>query len=190
MALGIVDAFAGSFAAVTFILVSLALGGLPNLAQGRTLAGLATLWFVPVLVAAKLRPLHRGPLVTWEVRWDRATDLILGPLFGMWAAEGTVSGLAVLSGRVLPISASSRTFGYLAGGLIFVRYLAEELVGRLYPERLAMTDCGRPAWVGRVQQISSFLVHRHGLPLHRPTHFRKTRRVPVRRVALPRPAGL
>jgi hypothetical protein len=62
-----------------------------------------------------------------------------------------------LTSRELPISNYVGRITLLTGLVLVVRYIAENVVLRLYPERSVITDCGEPDEAPKVQQIASVL---------------------------------
>ena len=153
--LGIADAFAGALGAVAYIVTTIAYGGLPSLAQARTILGLVALWFVPVIISAATRPLRRPLQANWASRLDRLGDFVIGPMMAVWCAEGFAYGQNALTHRQVPLAAKWALIGWIVFGALVVRLLAETIVSLLYPARLAAIDPGAPAAPSLAQRTLS-----------------------------------
>ncbi len=153
--IGATDSLAGASGSIAYLATTLVLGGMPNADGARSTAGLLALWFAPVLIAASVRPLRRTPTRTWEGRWDRLTDGVLAPLFGMWGAQGIVWAQNGLSGHELPITDDVAVIGLAVYGTILARVALESVASNRYPQRIAVTDSGPVADPGRTQLLVS-----------------------------------
>ncbi len=155
LVLGIFDAAAGAVAGLSYLIVTVATGGMPTADNMRATAGLLTLWFAPALAAAMIRPVRRVLDGSRASKIERVADCIIGPMCGAWTAQNAIWAQSGLSGRQLPIGNYLGRLTLLAGGCLLVRYLLETAVLQWYPQRSAMTDAGEPDATSRIQQIIS-----------------------------------
>jgi hypothetical protein len=136
-ALSVVDAMAGIVAAVVFGGGVVLTGGLATADDLRVLLGLGGLWFAAPLIASAARPLRRPPGETAADRWDRLADMVIASLVGAWAVQKLASALPGLAGHPLPVSGQTGALALVVLASLTGRFLAESLVTRLYPQRLA-----------------------------------------------------
>ena len=148
LVLGILDLGASGLA-VTIVLAGTAiLGGFDGAPAIRTTLGLAILLLAPALIASAARPLRREkPEEDGENReelskyqWERAGDLLIGPLLAAFAAYSLISGLPTLAGLSLPIVNSANLIAIITFCFVALRYTLEESATKNYPVRLLMVE--------------------------------------------------
>lgn len=149
---GILDAFSGLLAFVSYLLVILARGGIDNVADVRTLLGFSLLLFTPSLAAGATRPLRRAR-DDWDA-WERITDVLVSTLLTTWAIKSMVLALDGFARQKTDIATHSTLIAVVGGTFIFIRYLLEEFVSRYAPARMEYMT---PAKVAS-QDFDSFLI--------------------------------
>jgi hypothetical protein len=149
---GILDAFSGLLAFVSYLLVILARGGIDNVADVRTLLGFSLLLFTPSLAAGATRPLRRAR-DDWDA-WERITDVLVSTLLTTWAIKSMVLALDGFARQKTDIATHSTLIAVVGGTFIFIRYLLEEFVSRYAPARMEYMT---PAKVAS-QDLDSFLI--------------------------------
>ena len=149
---GILDAFSGLLAFVSYLLVILARGGIDNVADIRTLLGFSLLLFTPSLAAGATRPLRRAR-DDWDA-WERITDVLVSTLLTTWAIKSMVLALDGFARQKTELATHSTLIAVVGGSLIFMRYLLEEFVSRYAPARMEYMT---PAKVAS-QDLDSFLI--------------------------------
>jgi hypothetical protein len=137
--LGIIDSLAGLSAVLTFGAMAIATGHLQDLSSFLTLVGIGLVGFSPILLASVFRPLRR-PLDGFANKWERASDYLIAALLTGWVVKQIVSGLSGLSGLQLPITSHAHQIGIVAGILVALRFMCEDIVGFLYPQRLQILE--------------------------------------------------
>ena len=135
IALGIFDSMSGLIAITTFSLCALVQGRVNSLVDLRTMLGLIFISFTPILAASAIRPLRRLKR-QWNL-WERVSDVLIAALLSGWAVKAMVVALDGFSHQKNPVVTHSNLIGLVAGALIAIRYLLEELSLRLAGKRLA-----------------------------------------------------
>jgi hypothetical protein len=149
---GILDAFSGLLAFVSYLIVILARGGVDNVADIRTLLGFSLLLFTPSLAAGATRPLRRAR-DDWD-GWERITDVLVSTLLTTWAIKSIVLALDGFARQKTELATHSTFIAAVGGSFIFIRYLLEEFVSRYAPARMEYMT---PAKVAS-QDFDSFLI--------------------------------
>ena len=149
---GILDAFSGLLAFVSYLMVILARGGIDNVADIRTLLGFSLLLFTPSLAAGATRPLRRAR-DDWD-GWERITDVLVSTLLTTWAIKSMVLALDGFARQKTELATHSTLIAAVGGSFIFIRYLLEEFVSRYAPARMEYMT---PAKVAS-QDFDSFLI--------------------------------
>jgi hypothetical protein len=134
--LGIVDVFAGFLAAATYSVLVLAAGGGHGAADLRSLIDTDIVFFSVVMVVSATRSLRREPALNLAEWYDRAADIVVGGLLGMWALTKAIDALPGLAGVEVPLADKVRLVAFVALGSVVARYGAETLVMHWYPLRL------------------------------------------------------
>lgn len=133
--LGVLDAFAGAIAFLTFVMTVAIAGNISSLDQVLTLIGVSLIGISPILLASEFRPLRRH-VSGMNSFWERASDYVLASILTGWLVEKMVEGLPGLSGLALPIATHGREIGAWAAAFILARFAGEDLASYLYPSRL------------------------------------------------------
>ncbi len=135
MTIGVLDAFAGILISIAFTLSILFAGHLNSINSILTVMGVCMLAFTPVLVAGAFRPFRRE---VWDFTslWERITDYLLASILTGWVVEQIVLGLPGLSGLQLPLTVHAPEIAFWATGLVILRFAAEDISIRLFPQRL------------------------------------------------------
>ena len=138
IALGIFDSMSGLIAITAFSLCALVQGRVNSLEDLRTMLGLIFISFTPILAASAMRPLRRLKM-QWNL-WERFSDVLIAALLSGWAVKAMVLALDGFSHQKNPVVTHSNLIGLVAGGLIAIRYLLEELSIRFVGNRLAFLN--------------------------------------------------
>jgi hypothetical protein len=149
---GILDAFSGLLAFISYLVVVLSRGGIDNVADIRTLLGFSLLLFTPSLAAGATRPLRRAR-DDWDA-WERVTDVLVSTLLTTWAIKSMVLAVDGFARQKTELATHSTLIAVVGGTLIFTRYLLEEFVSRYAPARMEYMT---PAKVAS-QDFDSFLI--------------------------------
>ena len=149
---GILDAFSGLLAFISYLLVIITRGGVDNVADIRTLLGFSLLLFTPSLAAGATRPLRRAR-DDWDL-WERVTDVLVSTLLTSWAIRSMVLAIDGFARQKTDLATHSTLFAIVGGTFIFIRYGLEEFVSRYAPARMQYMT---PAKVAS-QDFDSFLV--------------------------------
>lgn len=123
--IAILDSFSGAIALAAFALCALFQGQVNSLVELQTLLGLFFIAFTPILAACVTRPLRRG-LKRWSL-WQRVGDVLSAALLTGWAVKALVMALDGFSHQKNPIAMHSNLAGIVAGAVIVLRYLLEQL---------------------------------------------------------------
>jgi hypothetical protein len=137
LGLSIFDSTLGYLAGVAFSAGALFSGHITTPPEVRLGAGVVLVWFAVPLAAAALRPLRRAFVLSPMGIWDRAADFVIGGLFAAWAAQKMVGALSGLVGVELPIGQHVNAIAFAVLGFVLVRIVAESLIMRGLPSRLA-----------------------------------------------------
>jgi hypothetical protein len=133
---GIFDVFAGFLAAAVYSVLVLAGGGVHGAADLRSLIDTDIVFFSVIMVVSATRSLRREPALDLAEWYDRAGDIVVGGLLGMWALTKAIDALPGLAGVDVPLDDNVRTVAFIALGCVVARYAAETLVMHWYPQRL------------------------------------------------------
>jgi hypothetical protein len=123
--LGCIDAGAAFIAAIVFGFLCYTSSLMLTAFDVRTYLGLTLLWFTPALMANATRSIRKSRRDSGL--WDRTADVVIGSLLTGWAVKGVIGGLNGLAHLTLPLSEYADLCGAIAGGVIFIRYLLEEI---------------------------------------------------------------
>ena len=123
--LGCIDAGAAFIAAIVFGFLCYTSSLMLTAFDVRTYLGLSLLWFTPALMANATRSIRKSRRDSGL--WDRTADVVIGSLLTGWAVKGVIGGLNGLAHLTLPLSEYADLCGAIAGGVIFIRYLLEEI---------------------------------------------------------------
>jgi hypothetical protein len=156
--LGVFDALAGFLAALVFAAAVVVSGGWAGPDAGRTLLGLAGIWFAAPLIASAARPLRRPPATSREERWDRVADFFIASLIAAWAVQKMVRGLPGLSGFDLPIVSRADMIALAVLTAMVLRMAVETLASNLFPRRLAEVQPERLPHPPVVQRVIAIAV--------------------------------
>ena len=135
VAIGLLDAYAGFFAAFLYVGGVLFSGNLDSRHAVLGTVGYAMLWFLPGLLASALRPLRRI-VKDFPTFWERATDYALASLLMGWATSKMVYALGGLTGYKVPIIKEANKIAFFAVAFLIIRMLLEEIATYAYPVRL------------------------------------------------------
>jgi hypothetical protein len=149
---GILDAFSGLLAFLSYLVVIVAQGGVGNVADVRTLLGFSLLLFTPSLAAGATRPLRRAR-EDWDA-WERVTDVLVSTLLTTWAIKSMVLALDGFARQKTDLATQSTLIAVVGGAVILIRYGLEEFVSRYAPARMEYMT---PAKVAS-QDFDSFLI--------------------------------
>ena len=134
--IGVIDSLAGFLTATSFIIAVIAGGHLTSLNAVLTVMGVSLLAFSPTLLAGAFRPFRRA---VWDFTslWERATDYLLASVLTGWVVQQIVLGLPGLAGLRLPLTIHAREIALWAVGLVILRFAAEDLSLKFFPQRLS-----------------------------------------------------
>jgi Fibronectin type III domain len=149
------DASAGFVAALAYTLVVILAGGIYGAAAVRTLLAVDMIFFAGTLAASASRPLRRVPARAAAEWYDRAADLVVGCLIGMWAIDKMVGALSAIAGVSLPIADQGDTLALVFGAAMVTRYLLESAAAHWYPARLAEVAPPKIGFPSARQQVAS-----------------------------------
>ncbi|MEN9736146.1 MAG: hypothetical protein RL129_856 [Actinomycetota bacterium] len=156
MLIGLFDSFAGLIGALVFINFVFANGNLNSLNAILFTMGFSLLFFVPALLASKVRPLHRK-VKGFSDFWERLTDYVLISLLTGWATSKLILALPSLYGFELPITKSANRIGIYIGLALVARLLLEEIAWYGFPYRLNQlhVELRKP---GKFQEVRGIFV--------------------------------
>lgn len=149
---GILDAFSGLLAFISYVLVVFIRAGIDDFADIRTLLGFSLLLFTPSLAAGATRPLRRAR-EDWDM-WERVTDFLVSTILTTWAIKSMVLALDGFAHQRTEIAAHSTLIASVGGAFILIRYGLEEIVSRYAPARMEYMT---PAKIAS-QVLDSFLI--------------------------------
>lgn len=133
--LGCLDAGSAFIAALVFGFFSYTSNLIITPFDLRTYLGISLLWFTPALMANATRAMRKSRRDSGN--WDRLADFVIAPLLTGWAVKGLVLGLNGLAHLTLPLSESANLVGAVAGGVLLIRYLLEEIASYSHEGYLA-----------------------------------------------------
>jgi hypothetical protein len=149
---GILDAFSGLLAFISYLAMVVVRGGIDNVADIRTLLGFSLLLFTPSLAAGATRPLRRSR-DDWDL-WERVTDFLVSTLLTTWAIKSMVLSIDGFARQKTEIATHSTLIAAVGGAFILIRYGLEEFTSRYAPARMEYMT---PAKVAS-QDLDSFLI--------------------------------
>jgi CshA-type fibril repeat protein len=155
--LGVLDAFAGIFFAISFGVAVLIGGGFSSVHSLRGLLGIAVFSFAPVMIAAATRPFRRTSDGKHPL-WNRTVDFVLTALFGSWAAGSMYSALPSLTTFKPDHSDRVDLIHVVFICAIAFRWLTENFARLYMPRRLRIVEVEEFEDPSRLQRISSYLV--------------------------------
>lgn len=132
--IGLLDAYAGFFAAFLYFGGVLLSGNIDSRHSLLTTVGYVMLWFVPGLLASAFRPLRRE-VKDIPTLWERITDYALAALLMGWGVQKMVYALGGLSGLKVPLMDDANQLAVSAAVILVIRMLLEEFVTYGYPVR-------------------------------------------------------
>jgi hypothetical protein len=153
--LGVIDAFPGLLATFAMTTTTLVTMHSASLNDYRTLLGLFTLGFTPVIAAEAFRTIRRKSERSWVYRWERISDAAISPFIAGLTTTAIVSLLPGLAGVTLAVANHAVAFGVLAAAVMLVRVLLEELAAKAYPERMDKLNPVELREPSRMQEITS-----------------------------------
>lgn len=133
---GIFDSFAGLCGAILYLNFLFANGNLITLNSVLFASVYCMLFFVPSMLASKIRLLHRK-LTNFNDFWERLTDYFVIPLLVGWFVATTFSSLSSYFAFEVEIQKYAIDFGLLAGLSILVRLILEDLAWHGFPYRIS-----------------------------------------------------
>lgn len=140
--LSVLDALIGLAAFIGFAVVFLALAGVPDVFDFRTLLGVLVLFVSSAPLANSIRPIRRGRSDSGAGVLDRCADYLMMPVFVAYGMSGVYTALNGLSGLQMVNSSDASMLRHLIFGGVIVRMLAEDSAVRWFPIRLASTAPG------------------------------------------------
>ncbi|MEM9615164.1 MAG: FG-GAP-like repeat-containing protein [Actinomycetota bacterium] len=155
LVLGIYDTSAGAVATVTFAVGVGLSGGLVSTDSFRMVMGIGSLWYAVALVAGGARQFRRPPAESWDDRWRRVADVVIGSLLGAWTVQTVLKALPGLTGVAVPIAERADRVALVALIALVGRYLLERTALRLYPERMVATAPIEESEEGPLQKVWS-----------------------------------
>lgn len=135
-AIGLFDSGLGLAAWLGTVVGAVIAGNIVDWFDVRTLLGLAVLYCGLSPLAHVIRPLRRA-LTSPIDRIERVFDYLITPVFLGFAGSSMLKALNGLSGLDLVSSSDVGRAIWMFGLLLVVRFASEDLVGTLYPERMA-----------------------------------------------------
>ena len=137
MVLGALDGWAGLASTATVLVGAIATGHIFKLHMVVSFSLMAALLFGTAIIVKGVRPLVRDSLSSFQDRWKRAGDLVVGPLFGGFLATQLVGATASAAGLQLPITNHALFVGAAVGIALFARYLISTFATIHFPKRLS-----------------------------------------------------
>lgn len=137
MVLGALDGWSGLAATITVLVGAIATGHIFSLNMAVSFSLMAALLFGTAIIVKGVRPLIRESLSSFQDRWKRAGDLIVGPLFGGFLATQLVGATASAARLQLPIVNHALFVGVAVGISLFVRYVVSTFALVHFPKRLS-----------------------------------------------------
>ena len=136
MMLGALDGWSGITATLTIFAGAVATGHIFSLNMAVSFSLLAALLFGTAIIVKGVRPLLRESFSSFQDRWKRAGDFVVGPLFGGFLATQLVGASASAAGLDLPITQHATFIGVVVGVALFVRYAISTVAIVHFPKRL------------------------------------------------------
>jgi hypothetical protein len=135
--IGIMDAFGGFVAVMTFVLGSLLThGSIPELSDWRLLIAVIVIGVGPALLTTAFRQIRKLPAHGASEWWERLSDLAVAPFMSGWSIATMVSVLPAVTGLTVNAANHVLDFGIWVAAFAVLRVILEEVVARYYPQRL------------------------------------------------------
>jgi hypothetical protein len=135
-AIGIFDTFAGFLGTFVFVLGSLMIGAGSEINDVRMLLGVVIVGYGPALLANAFRNFRKIPEENDSYAWERIIDLGVLPFIGGWVTSSMIATLPALAGTTLSVANHVNDFAIVVACSIALRLGIEEVVARVFPERL------------------------------------------------------
>ncbi len=136
MVCGALDGWAGLTATIITLLAGLLTGHMFSLGMLVSFSLMAAMLFGTAIIVKQIRPLVRLELATFDDRWKRAGDMVIGPLFGAFLSTQLVGASESAAGLQLPIVHSASTVGLFVGLALLLRYIMSTVAILHFPQRL------------------------------------------------------
>jgi hypothetical protein len=135
--IGVFDAAAGFLGTTVFVLgtIIVHLGSIQT-SDIRLLMGIVITGFGPVLLTNAFRAFRKDKDAERYYWWERVIDMAVLPFFGGWTTASMISTLPALAGLTLSVANHVTDFALAVAGATVARVLLEEVIARLFPERL------------------------------------------------------
>ena len=135
--IGILDAFGGFVAVITFAIGSLLThGSVPELSDWRLLIAVVVIGVGPALLTTAFRQLRKLPAHDTAEWWERLSDLAVAPFMSGWSISTMISVLPAITGLTVNAANHVLDFGIWVATFAVLRVVLEEVVARYYPQRL------------------------------------------------------
>lgn len=144
MVLGALDGWSGLAATATILIGAIATGHIFSLSMAVSFTLTAALLFGTAIIVKGVRPLIRDSFASFQDRWKRAGDMVVGPLFGGFLATQLIGASASAAGLDLPITKHALFIGVAVGLALFARYAISTVAIIYFPRRLSEVS---PAYV-------------------------------------------
>ncbi len=157
MVLGALDGWSGLAATATILIGAIATGHIFSLSMAVSFSLTAALLFGTAIIVKGVRPLIRDSFASFQDRWKRAGDMVVGPLFGGFLATQLIGASASAAGLDLPITKHALFIGVAVGLALFARYAISTVAIIHFPRRLAeVSPDHKPSqatWASTTSQI-------------------------------------
>lgn len=137
MVLGALDGWSGLAATATILVGAIATGHIFSLSMAVSFSLTAALLFGTAIIVKGVRPLIRDSFDSFQDRWKRAGDMVVGPLFGGFLATQLIGASASAAGLDLPITKHALFIGVTVGLALFARYAISTVAIIHFPRRLS-----------------------------------------------------
>ena len=137
MVLGALDGWSGLAATATILIGAIATGHIFSLSMAVSFSLTAALLFGTAIIVKGVRPLIRDSFASFQDRWKRAGDMVVGPLFGGFLATQLIGASASAAGLDLPITKHALFIGVAVGLALFARYAISTVAIIHFPRRLS-----------------------------------------------------
>ena len=134
MGIGIIDSLAGYFIAMIFTFGMIVSDHFHTRQQILGTIGIIIIWFAPGLIASSIRPLRRD-IKDSDSLWERISDYALASLLSGWVVQKMVGALPGLIGKQIGLTSHSNRIAVVAGILVALRFILEDVSDRFYPQR-------------------------------------------------------
>ena len=157
MVLGALDGWSGLAATATILIGAIASGHIFSLSMAVSFSLTAALLFGTAIIVKGVRPLIRDSFASFQDRWKRAGDMVVGPLFGGFLATQLIGASASAAGLDLPITQHALFIGVAVGLALFARYAISTVAIIHFPRRLSeVSPAHKPSqapWASVASQI-------------------------------------